>query len=119
MGAGLSFLHGAHLMLVVGGISLLLVYMTELMSNTATAAAFLPVAGSLALASGVDPLWVGVAVALAASSAYMLPVATLPNAIVFGTGYVSLAQMIRAGFWLSLIGAFVITAGIAIAASLI
>jgi sodium-dependent dicarboxylate transporter 2/3/5 len=119
MGAGLSFLHGAHLMLVVGVISLLLVYMTELMSNTATAAAFLPVAGSLALASGVDPLWVGVAVALAASSAYMLPVATLPNAIVFGTGYVSLAQMIRAGFWLSLIGAFVITAGIAIAASLI
>jgi sodium-dependent dicarboxylate transporter 2/3/5 len=119
MGASLSFLHGAHLILIVGGISLLLVYMTELMSNTATAAAFLPVAGSLALASGVDPRWVGVAVALAASSAYMLPVATLPNAIVFGTGYVSLAQMIRAGFWLSFIGAFVITAGIAIAASLV
>ena len=119
MGASLSFLHGAHLILVVGGISLLLVYLTELMSNTATTAAFLPVAGSLALASGVDPLWVGMPVALAASSAYMLPVATLPNAIVFGTGHVTLAQMLRAGFWLGLLGVFVITAGIAIAASLV
>ena len=119
MGASLSFLHGAPLILIVGGITLLIVFLTELMSNTATAAAFLPVAGSLAIAAGVDPLWVAVPVALGASSAYMLPVATLPNAIVFGTGYVSLSQMMRAGFWLSLLGAFVITAGIAIAASLV
>ena len=118
MGASLSFLHGAPLIFVVGGISLLLVYMTEFMSNTATTAAFLPVAGSLALASGVDPLWVAVPVALAASSAYMLPVATLPNAIVFGTGHVTLAQMLRAGLWLGLLGVLVITAGIALAASL-
>jgi sodium-dependent dicarboxylate transporter 2/3/5 len=119
MGASLSFLHGAPLILIVGGITLLIVFLTELMSNTATAAAFLPVAGSLAIAAGIDPLWVAVPVALGASSAYMLPVATLPNAIVFGTGYVSLSQMMRAGFWLSLLGAFVITAGIAIAASLV
>jgi sodium-dependent dicarboxylate transporter 2/3/5 len=119
MGASLSFLHGAPLILIVGGITLLIVFLTELMSNTATAAAFLPVAGSLAIAAGVDPLWVAVPVALGASSAYMLPVATLPNAIVFGTGYVSLSQMMRGGFWLSLLGAFVITAGIAIAASLV
>ncbi|MGE3529150.1 MAG: SLC13 family permease, partial [Methyloceanibacter sp.] len=118
MGAALSFLHGAPLVLIVGGICLLLVYLTELMSNTATTAAFLPVAGSLALASGVDPLWAAVPVALAASSAYMLPVATLPNAIVFGTGYVTLAQMLRAGVWLGLLGVLVITAGIVLAASL-
>ena len=118
MGAGLSFLHGAHLFLIVGGTVLLIVFLTELMSNTATTAAFLPVAGSLALGTDVGPFWVAVPVALAASSAYMLPVATLPNAIVFGTGYVTLPQMLRAGLWLSLIGAAVITAGIALAASL-
>jgi len=119
MGAGLSFLHGAHLILIVGGAVLLIVFLTELMSNTATTAAFLPIAGSLALGADVGPFWVAVPVALAASSAYMLPVATLPNAIVFGTGYVTLPQMLRAGVWLSLIGAVVITASIALAASLL
>jgi solute carrier family 13 (sodium-dependent dicarboxylate transporter), member 2/3/5 len=118
MGAGLSFLHGAHLILIVGGVALLIVFLTELMSNTATTATFLPVAGSLALGAHVGPVWLAMPVALAASSAYMLPVATLPNAIVFGTGYVTLPQMLRAGLWLSLIGAVVITASIALAASL-
>ena len=56
------------------------------------------------------------AVALAASSAYMLPVATLPNALVFGTGLVSLPQMLRAGLLLSLVGAVVIALGIALVA---
>jgi sodium-dependent dicarboxylate transporter 2/3/5 len=119
MGAGLSFLHGAPLILIIGGAVLLIVFLTELMSNTATAAAFLPVAGSLALGADVGPVWVAVPVALAASSAYMLPVATLPNAIVYGTGYVTLPQMLRAGLWLSLIGAVVITASIVVAASLL
>ncbi len=119
MGAGLSFLHGAPLFLIIGGAVLLIVFLTELMSNTATTAAFLPIAGSLALGADVGPVWVAVPVALAASSAYMLPVATLPNAIVYGTGYVTLPQMLRAGFWLSLIGALVITVSIALAASLL
>lgn len=116
IGNGLSFLHGTNLFVLVLGAALLIVFLTELMSNTATAAAFLPIAGSLAIGADVAPLLVAVPVALAASSAYMLPVATLPNAIVFGTGYVTLPQMLRAGFWLSLIGAAVIAAGVTAAA---
>jgi sodium-dependent dicarboxylate transporter 2/3/5 len=64
----------------------------------------------------VAPLLVAVPVALAASSAYMLPVATLPTALVFGTGYVRLPQMLRAGALLSVIGAAVTAAMISIAA---
>ncbi|HSD92976.1 MAG TPA: SLC13 family permease [Methyloceanibacter sp.] len=116
LGNGLSFLHGMPLIVLVGGACLLVVFLTELMSNTATAAAFLPIAGSLAIGADTAPLLIGVAVGLAASSAYMLPVATLPNALVFGTGLVTLPQMLRAGFILSLIGAAVITTGIVLAA---
>jgi sodium-dependent dicarboxylate transporter 2/3/5 len=116
IGNGLSFLHGMPLVVLVLGVCLLVTFLTELMSNTATAAAFLPIAGSLAIGADAAPLLIGVAVALAASSAYMLPVATLPNALVFGTGLVSLPQMLRAGFILSLVGAVVIAVGIALAA---
>lgn len=116
IGNGLSFLHGMPLIVLVFGVCLLVVFLTELMSNTATAAAFLPIAGSLAIGADAAPLLIGVAVGLGASSAYMLPVATLPNALVFGTGLVTLPQMLRAGFILSLVGAAVIAAGIALAA---
>jgi sodium-dependent dicarboxylate transporter 2/3/5 len=104
------------LIVLVAGVCLLVVFLTELMSNTATAAAFLPIAGSLAIGAEAAPLLIGVAVGLAASSAYMLPVATLPNALVFGTGLVSLPQMLRAGTILSLVGAAVIVVGITLAA---
>lgn len=117
IGNGLSFLHSAPLIVLILGIALLVVYLTELMSNTATTAALLPIAGGLAVSTGLDPLYLAMPIALAASSAYMLPVATPPNALVFGSGYVSLPQMLRAGFLLSFIGAFVIAAGITLAAS--
>ena len=117
IGDGLSFLHGEPLIVIILGIALLVVCLTELMSNTATTAALLPIAGGFAASTGLDPLYLAMPIALAASSAYMLPVATPPNALVFGSGYVSLPQMLRAGFLLSLIGAVVISAGIAIVAS--
>jgi sodium-dependent dicarboxylate transporter 2/3/5 len=116
IGNGLSFLHGMNLIVLVAAATLLVVFLTELMSNTATAAAFLPIAGSLAIGAEAAPFLIAVPVALAASAAFMLPVATLPNALVFGTGYITLPQMVRAGFILSLIAAGVITAGIALAA---
>lgn len=119
IGNGLSFLHGLPLFLVALGAALLVVFLTELVSNTATAAAFLPIAGSLAMGADVAPLLVAMPVALAASAAFMLPVATLPNALVFGTGYITLPQMIRAGAVLSVVGAAVIATGIALAAALL
>lgn len=83
-------------------IALVVVFLTELTSNTATTAAFLPVMGVLAVLVGVDPLVLMAPAALAASAAFMLPVATPPNAIVHGSGLVSIPQMVRAGLWLNL-----------------
>lgn len=92
-------------LLMAGGILLL----TELTSNTATAATFLPVAGGVAMGIGVDPMLLAIPVALAATCAFMLPVATPPNAIAFGSGYVTVSQMIRGGVWLNLIALVLIT----------
>ena len=77
--------------------------LTELTSNTATAAAFLPIAGSIALSMGQNPLLFLVPVALAANCSYMLPVGTPPNAIVFGSGLVRLPDMAKAGMLMNLL----------------
>lgn len=82
---------------------------TELASNSATAAAFLPVIGSVAIIIGQDPLLFAVPVAIVASCAFMLPVATPPNAIVYGSGVMSIPQMVKAGIWLNLFFAILIT----------
>ncbi len=95
--AGLPFLL---LLLLVSGV---IVFLTELTSNTATAAAFLPILAGLALALGQDPLLFTVIAALAASCAFMLPVATPPNAVVFGSGQIRMEEMVRAGFLLNLL----------------
>lgn len=81
-----------------------IIFLTEITSNTATAATFLPVAGGVALGLGVDPMLLAIPVALAATCAFMLPVATPPNAIAYGSGYVTIPQMVKAGLWLNLIG---------------
>ena len=86
-----------------------ILFLTELTSNTATAATFLPVAGGVAMGLGIDPMLLAIPVALAATCAFMLPVATPPNAIAFGSGYVTISQMIRGGIWLNLIGMVLIT----------
>lgn len=83
--------------------------LTEMTSNTATAATFLPVASGVAAGTGVDPLMIAAPVALAASCAFMLPVGTPPNAIAYGSGYVTIGQMVRGGVWLNLIGVVVVT----------
>ncbi|MFK5633733.1 MULTISPECIES: SLC13 family permease [unclassified Ornithinimicrobium] len=87
-----------------------IIFLTELTSNTATAATFLPVAGGVALGIGVDPMLLAIPVALAATCAFMLPVATPPNAIAFGSGYVTIPQMMKGGVWLNLIGIVLVTA---------
>lgn len=105
--AGLATVPGPLLVLtVVAGV----VFLTELTSNTATAATLVPLLAALAPGLGLDPLLLAVPAALAASCAFMLPVATPPNAIVFGSGRLTIADMSRAGLWLNLIGIVLITA---------
>lgn len=89
---------------LVIGVTAVVIFLTELTSNTATATTFLPILGGVAIGLGIDPRLLVVPAALAASCAFMLPVATPPNAIVFGTGHVTMRQMVRAGFVLNLIG---------------
>jgi sodium-dependent dicarboxylate transporter 2/3/5 len=82
----------------------LVIFLTELTSNVATAATFLPVVAAVALELGVSPLLLCIPITLAASCAFMLPVATPPNAIVFASGLINIPQMIRAGAVLNVIG---------------
>ena len=86
-----------------------IIFLTEVTSNTATAAAFLPLLGALAVSQGVSPLLLTVPAAIAASCAFMMPVATPPNAIVFSSGHMKIGDMIGAGFALNLVGVVVVT----------
>ncbi len=87
----------------------LIIFLTELTSNIATTATFLPVVGAIAIEAGYDPIVLAVPVTLAASCAFMLPVATPPNAIVFGSGMLTIPRMAKAGFVLNLIGIVLVT----------
>ena len=87
----------------------LVIFLTELTSNTATTATFIPILAALSPVFDLHPYMLIVPAAIAASCAFMLPVATPPNAIVFGSGHVTIQQMIRAGFWLNLTGVVLIT----------
>lgn len=96
--------------LLVAAITTMVLLLTEITSNTATAATFIPVLGGVALAIGADPMTLLVPAALAATCAFMLPVGTPPNAIAFSTGRVTIAQMARGGVVLNLVGIVLITA---------
>jgi sodium-dependent dicarboxylate transporter 2/3/5 len=103
IGAALGGVGALPLPLVVAVVCAVIVLLSEVASNTAVAAALLPVVGSLALGIGQDPLLLAIPAALAASCGFMLPVATPPNAIAYGTGHVTVPQMARAGAWLDAI----------------
>jgi sodium-dependent dicarboxylate transporter 2/3/5 len=87
----------------------LVIFLTELTSNLATTATLLPVMGAIAVQAGLPPIVLTVPITIAASCAFMLPVATPPNAIVFSTGAISIPQMARAGIALNLIGVVIVT----------
>lgn len=97
------------LMAMIGLVALVVTFLTEVTSNTATAAVFLPLLGAVAIAQGFPPELIAIPAAIAASCAFMLPVATPPNAIMFGTGRVQIRSMIRAGFALNIAGVVLIT----------
>lgn len=109
IGTQAESLRGLAILLLVGVITTGVIFLTELTSNTATAATFLPVIGGVAMGIGADPLLLTIPVALAATSAFMLPVATPPNAIIFGTGYVNIGSMVKGGIWLNLIAIVLIS----------
>lgn len=108
IGAGFAALDAWPVLLVVLLVTAGIVFLTELTSNIATAAAFLPLMASVAPVIGADPFLLTIPVALAASCAFMLPVATPPNAIVYGSGNLTVGQMARAGILLNLAGIAVI-----------
>ena len=91
-------------------ICLLVTFLTELTSNTATTEMILPVLAGLAIATHTHPLFYMVPATISASMAFMLPAATPPKAIIFGTRRVTILEMAKTGFWLNLIGAIIITA---------
>jgi sodium-dependent dicarboxylate transporter 2/3/5 len=110
LGSQVSALAGFPSVVLVLGVVALMIFLTELTSNTATTAALVPILAGLAPGLGLQPLVLVVPAAIAASCAFMLPVATPPNAVVFGSGAVTISQMSRAGLWLNLIGIALITA---------
>ena len=105
----MSILKGANVIIVILVITLAIIFLTEVTSNTATATLVLPVLGALATALDMVPMTLMVPAAIAASYAFMLPVATPPNAIVFSSRYVSIPQMARAGFYMNLVASLLIT----------
>jgi sodium-dependent dicarboxylate transporter 2/3/5 len=105
----LLFLKVMPAIFVILAVVTITIFLTEITSNTATATIILPVTASLAAALGIEPLGLMIAAAISASLAFMLPVATPPNAIVYGTGYVTIPQMAKAGVWMNLLCIAIIT----------
>lgn len=108
--AGFAGLAGAPLWLLVAVVVIAIILLTELSSNTAVANTFIPVLAAVAIGIGTAPMPLLLGATLAASCAFMLPVATPPNAVVFGSGYLRIGDMAKAGIWMNLIGATLITA---------
>jgi len=109
LGESLAPLNAFGLAALVIASVVLVIFLTELTSNLATTATLLPVMGAIAIQAGIPPLFLTVPITIAASCAFMLPVATPPNAIVFATGQITIPQMVRAGVVLNLIGIVIVT----------
>jgi len=109
LGEAMSALGTMPLIMMILCLVTLVIFLTELTSNTATTATLLPVLGALAATTGIDPMMLFAPVALSASCAFMLPVATAPNAVIYSTGEVTIPQMANAGFRLNLVGIVAVT----------
>lgn len=102
-------LEGAPTILIVIAVVTAVIFLTELTSNTATTATLVPILAAIAPAMGVHPYLLIFGCAIAASCAFMMPIATPPNAIVFGSGYLTIPQMCKAGLWLNIAGIVLVT----------
>ncbi len=109
VGHQLAALQGVPIIVVMLAIALTMTFLTEMTSNTATTTMMLPILAATAQALGANPLALMLPATISASCAFMLPIGTPPNAIVFASGKVSLLQMAKAGLWLNFMGALLIT----------
>ncbi len=114
LGAALSGIAVLHIVLILAVICLAITFLTELTSNTATTTLMMPILAATAMAVGFEPALLMVPAAMSASCAFMLPVATAPNVIVFSAGAFPTKVMAREGLALNFIGALIITAVCAI-----
>lgn len=105
----LIFLNNFPTWMIVGFICLFVTFLTEITSNTATTAVLMPILLSTAHALNIDPMTLMLPATISASFAFMMPVATAPNAIIFSSGHVPIKKMMRIGLFLNLIGALIIT----------
>ena len=110
VGGQLEVLEDVPLPIVVAVVALTMTFLTEVTSNTATTTMMLPILAATARTLHVNPLLLMIPATVSASCAFMLPIGTPPNAIVFASGRVSLLQMARAGFWLNLLAVVFVTA---------
>ena len=109
MGEQLIGLQGVHMLMVLIIVSSLVIFLTEVTSNTATASMMFPIMAALAVALDIHPYAVMIVAAVSASCAFMLPVATPPNAVVFGSGYLRIPDMAKSGFLLNILGVFLVS----------
>ncbi len=109
----LSGLEGLSMIILIAIVVALVVFLTEVTSNTATATLLVPIMGSTAIALGINPYATIISACVAASFAFMLPVATPPNAVVFASGAIRIKDMMKAGLWLNIVSIIVITVFVA------
>ncbi|MGY8815301.1 MAG: SLC13 family permease [Gammaproteobacteria bacterium] len=110
MASKLTILEGTSIYLIIPVVATMIIFLTELTSNTATNSIMLPIMAALAGAMMIHPYGLMITTTIAASFAFMLPVATPPNAIVFGSRNVTIDQMMKAGIWLNIMGIILISA---------
>ncbi len=109
IGHGIQYFSGTQLIIVLLAVTTTVNFLTEITSNVATASILLPILASIASALGFHPYMLMISACLAASCAFMLPVATPPNAIVFSSGYIRIPDMAKTGFWMNIISIIIIT----------
>lgn len=109
LGQSLVGLTSMPLVLMMASICLMVTFMTEMTSNTATTALLMPILAAAALSANIDPILLMLPAAMGASCAFMLPIATVPNTVTYSTGRFTIMTMVQEGFILNFIGVAVIT----------
>ncbi|MDG3582753.1 SLC13 family permease [Galbibacter pacificus] len=112
LGAQAGLLQDLSLLLLIFVVITVVNFFTEVTSNLATTAMLLPILAPIAISLEVSPYMLMVATTVAASCAFMLPVATPPNAVVFGSGYLKIPDMIKSGFWMNVISILFLTVAV-------